>query len=152
MGDGAVHAGELAHHLEGGLPVLAEAAVFAGNDQREQAALAQGVALGLRRTATGIALGGGFGELRGQLPGAISRVRDYAWNLGGHAGILVDVWGLAEPVRVLIRTVVAPGALTRSKSCTNDRLYDFSAVATSWRGGCVAGANLLLVGCCWSNS
>jgi hypothetical protein len=47
MGDGTVDLGELAHDGQGFAPVGAEAAEPGGNAQRQQAAVAQRVALGL---------------------------------------------------------------------------------------------------------
>ncbi|MNW09122.1 hypothetical protein D3C71_2060470 [compost metagenome] len=64
MGDGTVDPGEFAHHLQGFAPASAEAAELGGYAQRQQAALADSVALGLGCAAGLVALDGGFGERR----------------------------------------------------------------------------------------
>ncbi|MNF96860.1 hypothetical protein D3C84_796670 [compost metagenome] len=71
VGNRTVDLGELAHDGQGFTPAGAEAAVLGGNAQREQTALAQGVTLGFRRTATFVALDRGQGKLGGQLAGGL---------------------------------------------------------------------------------
>jgi hypothetical protein len=62
----------------------AEAAVTGGNAQRQQAAVAQGIALGLRRAAALVAFDGGQGKFGGQLTGGLQRGRAGALWFGGH--------------------------------------------------------------------
>ncbi len=73
VGDGAVDLGELADNLQGVAPARAEAAVTRGDAQRQQAAVAQGIAFGLRRAATFVTFDGGQGKFGGQLARGLQR-------------------------------------------------------------------------------
>jgi hypothetical protein len=73
VGDGTVDLGELAHDGQGFAPVGAEAAEPGGNAQRQQAAVAQRVALGLGCAAAFVAFDGGQGKFGGQLTGGLQR-------------------------------------------------------------------------------
>ncbi|MNJ64852.1 hypothetical protein D3C77_608350 [compost metagenome] len=71
MGQGAVDPGKFAHHLEGLRPATAQAAEFPGNTQGEQAAAADGIALGFGRAALAVAFDDGAGKFTGQGPGRL---------------------------------------------------------------------------------
>ncbi|MNZ88762.1 hypothetical protein D3C78_1076600 [compost metagenome] len=84
VGDRAVDPGELADDLEGLAPAGALAAVLLRNAQGQQAAAAQGVALGFRRAAAQVALDGGFGERGRQLAGCLQRRQHLGLMDSGH--------------------------------------------------------------------
>lgn len=69
----AVGLREQAHDVERLPPVRTAAAEFARNAQREQAALAQGIPLGLGRAAALVALDGGRREALHQVAGNVAR-------------------------------------------------------------------------------
>ncbi len=84
VGDGTVDLGELAHDLQGFAPCRAEAAVTVGNAQSQQAAVAQGIAFGLRCTAALVTFDGGQGKFGGQLARGLQRGEQGALWFGGH--------------------------------------------------------------------
>ncbi|MCY1293598.1 hypothetical protein D9M70_428630 [compost metagenome] len=90
VGDGAVDAGEFAHHFEGLAPAGADAAVLGGDRQGQQATGAQRIALGLGGAAAGIAFHGALGELFGESLGCLQRFEE--------GGLLMQAHG-RRPVR-----------------------------------------------------
>jgi hypothetical protein len=83
VGDGTVDLGELAHDCRVSLQSR-RGRRNGGNAQRQQAAVAQGIALGLRRAAALVAFDGGQGKFGGQLTGGLQRGRAGALWFGGH--------------------------------------------------------------------
>ncbi|MNN29712.1 hypothetical protein D3C81_1433270 [compost metagenome] len=84
VGDRAVDPGEFADDLEGLAPTGALASVLLRNAQSQQAAAAQGVALGFRRATALVALDGGFGERGRQLAGCLQRRQHLGLMDSGH--------------------------------------------------------------------
>ena len=74
MGHRAIHPGKLAHNRQGVLPVGPQPTVLGGNDQGEQTALPQGVALGFRGSPQLVTLDRGLGKLCRQGRGALKNV------------------------------------------------------------------------------
>ncbi|SST12544.1 Uncharacterised protein [Acinetobacter baumannii] len=99
VGDRAVDPGQFAHGLQGFAPARPQAAVFARDDQRQQAAAAQRVALGLRGTAGDVALGGVLGEIGGQAPGDLQRRLRLGAGLRIHRGFLLGGPAAQAPAR-----------------------------------------------------
>ncbi|MNH15703.1 hypothetical protein D3C79_753210 [compost metagenome] len=75
VGQRAVDTGEFTDHVEGLRPAGAQPAEVAGDAQGQQAAVADGIALGLGRAALAVALDCGAGELTGQFPRDLQRGR-----------------------------------------------------------------------------